>query len=44
LANFTPEDVPKLDDAIIDRLVDLKFDPDLLRALWNRSKLPFPAK
>lgn len=44
LANFTPEGIPELDDAVVDRLIDLKFDPDLLRALWNRSKLPFPTK
>lgn len=42
LANFTPADIPELDDAVIDRLIQLKFDPDLLRALWDRSKLPFP--
>ena len=29
---------------MIDRLIELKFDPDLLRALWDRSKLPFPQK
>ncbi len=42
LANFTPAGIPELDDAVIDRLVQLKFDPDLLRALWDGSKLPFP--
>ena len=31
-------------DAVIDRLIQRKFDPDLLRALWNRCKLPFPTK
>ena len=44
LANFTPEDIPELDDAVVDRLIELKFDPDLLRALWDRSKLPFPTR
>jgi putative transposase len=44
LANFTPEGVEPLNDAVIDRLVELKFDPELLRALWERSKLPFPEK
>ena len=29
---------------IVDRLVDLKFEPELLRALWERSKLPFPER
>lgn len=42
LANYTPEDIPELDDAVGDRLIELKFDPELLKALWNRSKLPFP--
>lgn len=44
LANFTPADIPELDDTVIDRLIQLKFDPDLLRALWERCKLPFPAR
>ncbi len=39
-----PAGTDELDDEVIDRLVGLKFDPDLLRALWDRSKLPFPAK
>lgn len=42
LANFTPEGIPKLDDAVIDRLIQIKFDPELLKALWNRCELPFP--
>lgn len=42
LANYTPDGVPELDDAVIERLIDLKLAPDLLRALWERSKLPFP--
>jgi hypothetical protein len=44
LANFVPVGVGELDDEIIDRLVALKFDPDLLHALWERSNLPFPEK
>ena len=44
LANFTPDGIGPLGDEIIDRLIGLKFDPDLLRALWDRSKLPFPEK
>jgi transposase len=44
LANFTPAGIDPLDNAVIERLVELKFDPDLLRALWDRSKLPFPVK
>lgn len=42
LANFVPVDVAGLDDEIVDRLIELKFDPRLLRALWERSDLPFP--
>lgn len=44
LANFVPLDVAELDDEIVDRLIALKFDPRLLRALWERSELPFPDK
>jgi hypothetical protein len=42
LANFVPDDTGELDDEILDRLIGLKFDPELLRALWGRSELPFP--
>jgi putative transposase len=42
LANFVPVDVAGLDDEVVDRLIELKFDPGLLRALWERSELPFP--
>lgn len=44
LANYVPDDIPELDDEVIDRLVELKFAPDLLRSLWNGSDLPFPEK
>lgn len=44
LANYVPDDIEMLDDEILDRLIGLKFDPELLRALWNRSDLPFPTK
>jgi len=44
LANYTPAGLDPLDDAVIDRLLELKFDPELLRALWDRSKLPFPER
>lgn len=44
LSNYIPEDTEMLDDEILDRLVSLKFEPALLRALWNRSDLPFPKK
>ena len=44
LANFAPKDTDQLDDEIIERLIGLKFDPDMLRSLWKRSELPFPEK
>lgn len=44
LANYVPDDTEMLDDEIVDRIIGLRFDPELLRALWNRSKLPFPKK
>ena len=33
---------PELDDWVVEYLVELKHDPELLRALWGRSDLPFP--
>ena len=42
LANFVPDDLTDLDDWIVEYLVALKHDPKLLRALWERSDLPFP--
>lgn len=42
LANFVPDDLDELDDKILDRLIRLRCDPRLLRALWDRSELPFP--
>lgn len=44
LANYVPDGVADLDDEIIDRLIALKFDPALLRNLWEGSDLPFPKK
>ena len=44
LANFAPLDLEQLDDEIIDRLIELKFAPELLKALWDRSELPFPKR
>jgi putative transposase len=44
LANFTPEGVEDLNDAVIERLVELKHDPRLLKSLWHRCELPFPTK
>jgi transposase len=44
LANFVPDDTDVLDDEVLDRLIGLKFDPELLRALWERSDLSFPQK
>jgi len=44
LANFVPDTTEGLDEEIVDRVIGLKFNPDLLRALWQRSALPFPRK
>jgi transposase len=44
LANHVPDDIPGLDDEVIERLAELKSAPDLLRALWDGSDLPFPKK
>lgn len=44
LANFAPLDLEQLDDEIVDRLIELKFAPGLLKALWDRSELPFPMR
>jgi putative transposase len=44
LANFVPNGIPELDDEIVERLVELKCEPGLLKALWGRSDLPFPQK
>lgn len=42
LANYVPDGMAELDDEILDRLIELKCDPDLLRNLWDGSDLPFP--
>jgi putative transposase len=42
LSNFVPDDLHDLDDWIVEFLVELKHDQRLLRALWERSDLPFP--
>jgi putative transposase len=42
LANYVPADVSDLDDEVVERLIELKLDPGLLRILWDRSGLPFP--
>lgn len=44
LANFVPDDLSELDDWTIEYLVELKHNQKLLRALWERSDLPFPEK
>lgn len=41
-ANFAPSDLKQLGDEIVDRRIELTFAPELLRALWDRSELPFP--
>jgi hypothetical protein len=42
LADDVPVGVPELDDEVGERLVELKMDPGLLRASWERSDLPLP--
>lgn len=42
LSNFIPDDVDHLDDWVMDYLIQLKFEPGLLRRLWEGSELPFP--
>jgi transposase len=44
LSNFVPDDVDELDDWVIEYLVRLKWDPELLRAIWGGSELPFPSR
>jgi putative transposase len=44
LANFSTSDIPELDDTIVDHLIELKFNPRLLNALWTRCDLPIPNK
>jgi len=41
-ADYTPADIDELDGPIVDRLIELKFNRALLKALWDRSELPFP--
>jgi hypothetical protein len=42
LANYVPPDADALDWEVLDRLVELKHTPALLRALWDASDLPSP--
>ena len=44
LANYVPDALADLDDWAVEYLVELKHNPRLLRALWERSDLPFPAR
>ena len=44
LANYVPDGIPELDDEVVERLVELKSDPGLLRILWERSELPLPER
>jgi putative transposase len=41
LSNFVPDDLEVLDGWIAEYLIELKHDPERLRALWDRSDLPF---
>ncbi len=42
LANYVPDDLDELDDWVVEYLIELKHNPELLWALWERSELPFP--
>lgn len=42
LANFVPGGITELDDRVLDFLIELRFDPNLLRRLWDASDLPVP--
>lgn len=44
LANFVPDDTDVLNEEVLNRLIGLKFDPELLLALCERSDLPFPRR
>jgi transposase len=39
LANFLPDDVQHLDDAVIEAIDDLRFRPHLLRSFFQSAKL-----
>ncbi|MBL8867861.1 MAG: transposase [Planctomycetia bacterium] len=41
LANFVPDETDVLNKEVLNRLIGLKFDPELLQALWERSGLNF---
>ena len=43
LANFVPDDVTEVESWVVEFLAELKFDPGLLRRLWEGSELPFPS-
>ena len=42
MANYVPDGIKALDNEILDRLIELRCDPKLLRDLWDGSDLPFP--
>jgi hypothetical protein len=44
LASFVSNDAAVLHDEIIEPLFGPKFNHELMRALWERSDLPFPHK
>ncbi|WP_162667744.1 hypothetical protein [Gemmata massiliana] len=41
-SDFVPRDTDHRNDRILDRLIRLKCNATLLRALWDGSELPFP--
>jgi hypothetical protein len=42
LASFVPVGIYHLDDVVLEHLIDIKFEPGLLKALWQGSDLPLP--
>ncbi len=42
LANYAPDTLAELDEWAAECLVELRCNPGLLRALWDRSERPFP--
>lgn len=42
LANYSPMNIPELDDTLGNHLIELKFNQGLLQSLWQRCNLPFP--
>jgi len=44
LPNYVPRDLDELHLAVLEHLYDTKYEPGLLRDLWDGSELPFPTR